>query len=114
MSRNLHDLLTLVRLTVNSSSIDMAFPKRIIYLQDYAPASEAKQSLGDMFVAVLEKFLGIKADRVRLSEAWDANPPNDTKQSLDEYMKEVCKTLASYRFCDTIDCDVLNHDAGAI
>ncbi|KAL7808789.1 hypothetical protein V8C44DRAFT_350817 [Trichoderma aethiopicum] len=98
MSRNLHDLLSLARLTVNTSSIDMAYPKRIIYLQDYAPASEDDQYLDDMFAAVLETFLGIKADRVRLSEAWDANPPNDTKQSLDEYMKEAPFSSFCYEF----------------
>ncbi|KAL6879311.1 amidase signature enzyme [Trichoderma novae-zelandiae] len=89
MSRNLHDLLSIAQVTINASRVGVPFPKRIIYLLDYAPASEDDQSLDDKFVAVLERFLGIKADRVRLSETWDANPPNDTTQSLEEYMKEA-------------------------
>ena len=88
----------MAQVTINTSSDDVPFPKGIVYLLDYAPPSEDGQSLDDKFVAVLEKFLGIKADRVRLSETWDANPPNNTKQSLEEYMKEVCKIHAQHHF----------------
>ncbi|OTA05196.1 hypothetical protein A9Z42_0058720 [Trichoderma parareesei] len=98
MSRDLHDLLRFAHVTLNTSSIDVPFPKRIIYLLDYAPASEDDQSLDDSFVAVLEKFLGIKAERVRISETWDANPPDDTKQSLQEYMKEAPFNSFCYDF----------------
>jgi hypothetical protein len=104
MSRDLHDLLRFAHVTLNTSSIDVPFPKRIIYLLDYAPASEDDQSLDDSFVAVLERFLGIKAERVRISETWDANPPDDTKQSLQEYMKEVCKTSLPSVDCESVTC----------
>ncbi|PTB69258.1 hypothetical protein BBK36DRAFT_1137705 [Trichoderma citrinoviride] len=91
-------MLRMAQVTINTSSDDVPFPKRIIYLLDYAPPSEDDQSLDHKFVAVLEKFLGIKADRVRLSETWDANPPNNTKQSLEEYMKEAPFSSFCYDF----------------
>ncbi|KAL7811974.1 amidase signature enzyme [Trichoderma gracile] len=98
MSRDLHELLRFAQVTINTSSVDVPFPKRIIYLVDYAPASEGDQSLEDSFVAVLEEYLGIKAERVRISETWNANPPDDTTQSLQEYMKEAPFSSFCYDF----------------
>lgn len=69
---------------------NLAFPKRIIYPLDLASIFEEIQILTDKFVATLEHFLGIQADKVSLSEIWDSKPPSEADgQSLEEYMKQV-------------------------
>lgn len=97
LNRNLHDLLTLAQLTLNTSNADMPFPKRIIYPLDFTSTTESDQARDDKFVAMLEHFLQVKADKMRLSDAWDAQPPKEANgQTLEEYMKEVCKKFAKY------------------
>ncbi|PNP57003.1 hypothetical protein THARTR1_02845 [Trichoderma harzianum] len=90
LNRNLHDLLSLAQLTLNTSNADMPFPKRIIYPLDFASATESDQAQDDKFVAMLEHFLQVKADKMRLSDAWDAHPPKEANgHNLEEYMKEA-------------------------
>lgn len=97
LNRNLHDLLSLSQLTLNTSNANMSFPKRIIYPLDFASTTESDQTQDDKFVAMLEQFLEVKADKIRLSDAWDAHPPKEANgQTLEEYMKEVCKKFAKY------------------
>lgn len=69
---------------------NVAFPKRIIYPLDFASIFEGNQALTDKFVATLESFLGIQADKVSLSEIWDSKPPVEADgQSLEAYMRQV-------------------------
>ncbi|KAL6806958.1 amidase signature domain-containing protein [Trichoderma sp. SZMC 28013] len=90
LNRNLHDLLSLSQLTLNTSNANMSFPKRIIYPLDFASTTESDQTQDDKFVAMLEQFLEVKADKIRLSDAWDAHPPKEANgQTLEEYMKEA-------------------------
>ncbi|KKO99570.1 hypothetical protein THAR02_08332 [Trichoderma harzianum] len=90
LNRHLHDLLTLAQLTLNTSNADMPFPKRIIYPLDFTSTTESDQARDDKFVAMLEHFLQVKADKMRLSDAWDAQPPKEANgQTLEEYMKEA-------------------------
>ncbi|UKZ72529.1 hypothetical protein TrVFT333_000159 [Trichoderma virens FT-333] len=99
LNRNLHDLLSIAQLTFNTSNTNMPFPKRIIYPLDFASTAEGDQALDDKFVAMLEHFLGVKADKIRLSDAWDADPPNQANgQSLEEYMKEAPFSSFCYDF----------------
>ncbi|KAL7941820.1 hypothetical protein V8C42DRAFT_355247 [Trichoderma barbatum] len=90
LSRSLHDLLRIAQLTLNTSDANMPFPKRIIYPLDFASSNEDDQTLNEKFVAMLERFLEVKADKIRLSDAWDAQPPDEANgQSLEEYMKKA-------------------------
>lgn len=89
-SRSLGDLLKLVQATSNTAGDNVAFPKRIIYPLDFASISEGNQSLIDKFVAALEHFLGIQADKISLSDIWDSKPPVEADgQSLEQYMRLV-------------------------
>lgn len=73
-----------------------AFPKRIIYPSDFVSISDGNQALRDKFVATLERFLGIQADKVSLSEIWDSRPPDEADgQSLEEYMRQVSTICTS-------------------
>lgn len=97
LNRNLHHLLSIAQLTLNTSNANMPFPKRIIYPLDFASTTESDQAQDNKFVAMLEHFLGVKADKMRLSDAWEAHPPKEANgQTLEEYMKEVCKKFAKY------------------
>ncbi|KAL7933921.1 amidase signature domain-containing protein [Trichoderma chlorosporum] len=99
LSRDLHDLLSIAQVTLNATSAKMPFPKRIIYPLDFASTTEGDKDLEDKFVAMLEHFLGAKADRVHLSDAWSAHPPADAKgQSLEEYMNEALFSSFCYDF----------------
>ncbi|PTB58303.1 hypothetical protein M431DRAFT_505831 [Trichoderma harzianum CBS 226.95] len=90
LNRNLHHLLSIAQLTLNTSNANMPFPKRIIYPLDFASTTESDQAQDSKFVAMLEHFLGVKADKMRLSDAWDAHPPKEANgQTLEEYMKEA-------------------------
>ncbi|RFU80351.1 hypothetical protein TARUN_1817 [Trichoderma arundinaceum] len=89
MSRSMHDLLKTTQATLDTTNIDVSFPKRIIYPLDFASISEDEQALYDKFVTTLEHFLGMKAEKVRLSEIWDAKPPNEDGQSLEEYTRQA-------------------------
>lgn len=91
----MHDLLRIAEVTLNTSNVNMSFPKRIIHALDFASTSEEDQALDGKFVAALEHFLGVKADKIRLSDAWDAKPPKEAGgQSLQDYLIEVCKIFA--------------------
>jgi hypothetical protein len=89
-SRSLKDLLKLVQVASNTTADNVAFPKRIVYPLDFASVFEGNQALTDKFVATLEDFLGIQADKTGLSEIWDSKPPSEAKgQSLEDYMRQV-------------------------
>lgn len=89
-SRSLRDLLKVVQTTLNMTNENVVFPKRIIYPLDLASIFEETQTLTDKFVATLERFLGIQADKVSLSDIWDSKPPSEANgQSLEEYMRQV-------------------------
>lgn len=69
---------------------NVAFPKRIIYPLDFASVFEGNQALTDKFVATLEHFLGVQADKISLSEIWNSKPPVEANgQGLEEYMRQV-------------------------
>ncbi|KAM0264229.1 hypothetical protein ACHAQJ_000716 [Trichoderma viride] len=90
LSRSMKDLIKIAQVAANVTNDGISFPKRIIYPLDFAPISEDDRILNDKFVATLEHFLGTKADKVHLSEVWDAKPPNEANGlSLEEYMKEA-------------------------
>ncbi|KAJ4863587.1 amidase domain-containing protein [Trichoderma breve] len=90
LNRNLHHLLSIAQLTLNTSNANMPFPKRIIYPLDFASTTESDQAKDNKFVAMLEHFLGVKADKMRLSDAWDAHPPKEANgQTLEDHMKEA-------------------------
>ncbi|UKZ70904.1 uncharacterized protein TrAtP1_011875 [Trichoderma atroviride] len=89
-SRSLKDLLKIVQAVSNMTDDKVAFPKRIIYPLDFASVFEGNQALTDTFVATLEHFLGIQADKISLSEIWDSEPPVEANgQSLEEYMRQA-------------------------
>ncbi|UKZ93354.1 uncharacterized protein TrAFT101_008270 [Trichoderma asperellum] len=89
-SRSLKDLLKVVQAASNMTDDSVAFPRRIIYPSDFASVFEGNQALTDKFVATLEHFLGIQADKVSLSEIWDSKPPSEADgQSLEEYMRQA-------------------------
>ncbi|KAK1244205.1 hypothetical protein MKX08_002343 [Trichoderma sp. CBMAI-0020] len=89
-SRSLKDLLKVVQAASNMTNENVTFPKRIIYPLDLASIFEEGQTLTDKFVATLERFLGIQADRISLSQIWNSRPPVEAHgQSLDEYMRQA-------------------------
>jgi hypothetical protein len=89
-SRSLKDLVKIVQAASNMTADNVAFPKRIIYPLDFASIFEESQALTDKFVATLENFLGIQADKISLSDIWDSKPPSEANgQSLEEYMRQV-------------------------
>ncbi|KAL7785266.1 amidase signature domain-containing protein [Trichoderma ceciliae] len=90
LSRSIHDLLRIAQVTSNATDVNVKFPKRIVYPLDFASISKDHHALDDKFVATLEHLLGVRADKVLLSEIWDAKPPSQANgQSLEEYMKQA-------------------------
>lgn len=113
-SRSLKDLIKVVQAASNTTDHNVAFPKRIIYPLDFASTFEGNQALTDKFVATLEQFLGIQADKVSLSEIWDSKPPNEANgQSLEEYMRQVsCIFVPSMSYDNSIN--ITKYDSGSL
>lgn len=67
-------------------------PKEILYSTEFIPhGNSAGQGLIDKFVAILEKFLGVKRTNFTLADRWAADPPAEAKgKSLAEYAYKVC------------------------
>lgn len=75
---------------------DPPLPKRLVYLVDVpgTAAPEAEQRLTAQFVQMLERFTGIRADRVNVTATWATSSPAEAqKQPLDVYLKDVCSDL---------------------
>lgn len=112
-SRSLKDLLKVVQAASNMTDKNVVFPKRIIYPVDLASIFEETQTLTDKFVATLEHFLGIQADKVSLSDIWDSKPPSEADgQSLEEYMRQVSVFAPGISY--NISISITNYDSGSL
>lgn len=92
---------------------NVAFPKRIIYPLDFASIFEETQGLTDKFVATLEEFLGIQADKISLSDIWDSKPPSEADgQSLEEYMRQVSVFMLGISY--NVSIGITKYDSGSL
>ncbi|KAI0199400.1 putative amidase [Astrocystis sublimbata] len=88
LHRSLKDAKHLITATTEAPD-SFEFPKRLLYPLDFFPQPDAEQqAMSEEFIAIVEKFLGIKKTPISITDTWASNPPEEANgKTLQEYLE---------------------------
>ncbi|KAJ4154988.1 hypothetical protein LMH87_000258 [Akanthomyces muscarius] len=91
LSRDIHQLSSLVKHSFPALADGHKHPTRILYSTDFFPhLNPAQQEMVEKFTFVLEDFLGIKRTLLNIEERWNACPPVEAGgQSIRDYISKT-------------------------
>ncbi|POR35133.1 Glutamyl-tRNA(Gln) amidotransferase subunit A [Tolypocladium paradoxum] len=108
VSRDVLELFNVASAVLNTSHADATAPppRRLLYPVDFFESNGSKvhRELTSQFVATLENFMGVKAEKVNITALWEKQPPPEAKgQGLQEYMEKAPFRSFCYEFYHEYD-----------